>query len=173
MAPLYKILLIILDGFGIGKIPKIDAIAQAKKPFIDHLLKTYPWAAINASSEDVGLPMGQMGNSEVGHMNIGAGRVVYQEITCINRSIRMGDFFEKRAFLGAVDNVTKNNSSLHLIGLLSDGGVHSMNTHLYALLELARRHNLQRVYVHALLDGRDTPPEAGINYIRELLDRMK
>src|ERR1051326_4015456 len=118
MTPETKILLIILDGFGLGHNPAIDAIARAKKPFIDQLLKTYPWTAIDASGEDVGLPNGQMGNSEVGHMNIGAGRVVYQEITRINRSIRMGDFFEKPAFTGAVENARKRDSSLHLIGLL-------------------------------------------------------
>jgi 2,3-bisphosphoglycerate-independent phosphoglycerate mutase len=168
-----KILLIILDGFGLGKNPKIDAIAQAKKPFIDHLFADYPWTAINASSEDVGLPQGQMGNSEVGHMNIGAGRIVYQEITRINLSIRKGDFFEKPAFLGAVENVKKNNSALHFIGLLSDGGVHSLNTHIYALIDLANRHGVKNVYVHALLDGRDTPPEAGVKYLQELLDKMK
>ena len=173
MTPETKILLIILDGFGLGHNPAIDAIARAKKPFIDQLLKTYPWTAIDASGEDVGLPNGQMGNSEVGHMNIGAGRVVYQEITRINRSIRMGDFFEKPAFTGAVENARKRDSSLHLIGLLSDGGVHSLNAHLYALIELAKRGGLQRVYVHALLDGRDTPPEAGVKYVKELLEKMK
>ncbi len=167
-----KTLLIILDGFGIGKNPNIDAIAQANKPFIDYLFRTYPWTTINASSEDVGLPMGQMGNSEVGHMNIGAGRVVYQEITRINRSIRMGDFFEKEAFLGAIEYVKKNNSALHLIGLLSDGGVHSLNAHLYALIDLAKKHNLTKVYVHALLDGRDTPPQNGVLYLQQLLERM-
>ncbi|MBI1807526.1 MAG: 2,3-bisphosphoglycerate-independent phosphoglycerate mutase [Ignavibacteria bacterium] len=173
MDPSTKVVLIILDGFGLGKNPKIDAIAQAKKPFIDHLFATYPWTAINASSEDVGLPTGQMGNSEVGHMNIGAGRVVYQEITRINRSIRMGDFFQKDAFVGAINNVKHHHSSLHYIGLLSEGGVHSLNTHLYALLELAKRHQLERVYVHALLDGRDTPPENGVKYIADLLDKMR
>jgi len=123
MKPSSRILLIILDGFGIGKNPAIDAIAQAKKPFIDSLMKSFPWTVINASSEDVGLPSGQMGNSEVGHMNIGAGRVVYQEITRIDRSIRGGDFFRIPAFLEAARIVRAVNSSLHFIGLLSDGGV--------------------------------------------------
>ncbi|HLF14766.1 MAG TPA: 2,3-bisphosphoglycerate-independent phosphoglycerate mutase [Bacteroidota bacterium] len=173
MKPSSRILLIILDGFGIGKNPAIDAIAQAKKPFIDSLMKSFPWTVINASSEDVGLPSGQMGNSEVGHMNIGAGRVVYQEITRIDRSIRGGDFFRIPAFLEAARIVRAVNSSLHFIGLLSDGGVHSMNTHLYALLELARRENLPNVFVHALTDGRDTPPDGGVRYIAELLGRMK
>src|SRR6266404_234791 len=124
--PAHNVLLIILDGFGLGENPRVDAIARAKKPFIDSLLKSYPWTAINASNEDVGLPAGQMGNSEVGHMNIGAGRVVYQEITRINRSIRTGEFFEKPAFIGAVERVKRRDSALHLIGLLSDGGVHSL-----------------------------------------------
>lgn len=168
-----KILLIILDGFGIGKNPEVDAIAKANKPYIDSLLKTYPWTAISASGEDVGLPIGQMGNSEVGHMNIGAGRIVYQEITRIDRSIRLGDFFTNHTFIASIENVKKNNSALHLIGLLSDGGVHSMNTHLYALLELAKRKGIEKVFVHALLDGRDTPPDSGIKYIKELQDKIK
>jgi 2,3-bisphosphoglycerate-independent phosphoglycerate mutase len=168
-----KVLLIILDGFGIGKNPAIDAIAQAKKPFIDSLMKSSPWTAIDASGEDVGLPEGQMGNSEVGHMNIGAGRVVYQEITRIDRSIRGGEFFTIPAFLDAARIVRNNGSALHFIGLLSDGGVHSMNTHLYALLDFARREGLHRVFVHALTDGRDTPPQAGVRYVAELIDKMQ
>ncbi|HLX12880.1 MAG TPA: 2,3-bisphosphoglycerate-independent phosphoglycerate mutase, partial [Bacteroidota bacterium] len=135
--------------------------------------KDYPWTTINASSEDVGLPMGQMGNSEVGHMNIGAGRVVYQEITRINRAIRSGEFFDKPAFVDAAKYVREHKSALHLLGLVSDGGVHSLNTHLYALLELAKRQNLTNVFVHALLDGRDTPPENGAKYLKELQDKMK
>ncbi len=173
MKPASKVLLIILDGFGIGKNPAIDAIAQAKKPFIDSLMMSSPWTVINASSEDVGLPSGQMGNSEVGHMNIGAGRVVYQEITRIDRSIRSGAFFTIPAFLEAARTARENRSALHFIGLLSDGGVHSMNTHLYALLELARREKLPNVFVHALTDGRDTPPEGGARYIGDLLGKMK
>jgi 2,3-bisphosphoglycerate-independent phosphoglycerate mutase len=173
MIPQNKVLLIILDGFGLGKVPAIDAIAQARKPYIDKLFATCPWTAISASSEDVGLPMGQMGNSEVGHMNIGAGRVVYQEITRINRSIRSGDFFQKSAFLGAVEQVRQHNSRLHLLGLVSDGGVHSHNTHLYALLELAAHEGLKDVFVHALLDGRDTPPESGAGFLEELQAKMR
>jgi 2,3-bisphosphoglycerate-independent phosphoglycerate mutase len=168
-----KVILVILDGFGLGTDPAVDAIAQATKPYIDFLFKTYPWTRINASSEYVGLPSGLMGNSEVGHMNIGAGRVVYQEITRIDRSIKTGEFFDKPAFLGAVENVKRKRSALHLLGLLSEGGVHSHIRHLYALLELARRHEIERVFIHALLDGRDTPPEAGVRYIRELLDKLK
>lgn len=167
------VLLIVLDGFGLGTDSSIDAIAQARKPFIDSLYKTYPWTPINASSEDVGLPMGQMGNSEVGHMNIGAGRVVYQEITRINRSIRMGDFFDIHAFLGAIEAAkSKENAALHLVGLVSDGGVHSMNTHLYALLQLAKNHGVSNVRVHAMLDGRDTPPESGATYVQDLKEKI-
>lgn len=173
MEPASRVLLVILDGFGIGNDPAIDAIARARKPFIDSLMKSSPWTAINASSEDVGLPSGQMGNSEVGHMNIGAGRVVYQEITRIDRSIRSGEFYRIPAFLAAARTARGEGSSLHLIGLVSDGGVHSMNTHLYALLEFARRENLPRVFVHALTDGRDTPPEGGARYAGELLATMR
>ncbi len=173
MIPASKVLLIILDGFGIGDNPAIDAIAQARKPFIDGLMASSPWTVINASSEDVGLPSGQMGNSEVGHMNIGAGRVVYQEITRIDRSIRSGDFFRIPAFLEAARQARELRSALHLIGLLSDGGVHSMNTHLYALLEFARREQLGDVVVHALTDGRDTPPEGGLGYVGALLEKIR
>lgn len=168
-----KVFLIILDGFGLGTNPRIDAIAQAKKPFITHLFNSYPWSTLNASSEEVGLPSGQMGNSEVGHMNIGAGRVVYQELTRINRSIQTGEFFRKPALVGAMENVKQQQSSLHLIGLLSDGGVHSLNTHLYALLELAKNQGVSKVFVHAMTDGRDTPPEAGLHYVQELISKMK
>jgi 2,3-bisphosphoglycerate-independent phosphoglycerate mutase len=173
MTPDARVLLIILDGFGVGTNPAIDAIARAKKPFIDAMMKENPWTVINASSGDVGLPDGQMGNSEVGHMNIGSGRVVYQEITRIDRSISSGEFFKIPAFLGAAKHAREQGSALHLIGLVSDGGVHSMNTHLYALIELARRENVGRVYVHALTDGRDTPPEAGARYLEELTEKMK
>ncbi len=172
MQPDSRVLLIILDGFGVGSNPAIDAIARANKPFIDAMMKENPWTVINASSEEVGLPSGQMGNSEVGHMNIGSGRVVYQEITRIDRSIRDGGFFRIPAFTDAASHVREKGSALHLIGLLSDGGVHSMNTHLYALIELARKEKLQKVYVHALTDGRDTPPEAGAQYLADLNDRM-
>jgi 2,3-bisphosphoglycerate-independent phosphoglycerate mutase len=163
-----KVILIILDGFGLGQNPKTDAIKQANKPFIDKLFAENKWTKLTTCGEDVGLPEGQMGNSEVGHMNIGAGRIVWQDITRIDRSIRLGDYFKIPAFLGAIENAKNNNSALHLVGLLSDGGVHSMNTHLYALLELAKQHQLEKVFVHALLDGRDTPPDSGIVYLKEL-----
>lgn len=167
-----KVILIILDGFGLGLNPKTDAIQQAKKPFIDKLFAENKWTKLTTSGEDVGLPVGQMGNSEVGHMNIGAGRIVWQDITRIDRSIRLGDFLNNPAFIGAIENVKKNNSALHLVGLLSDGGVHSMNTHLYALLQLANQHNIQKVFIHALLDGRDTPPDSGVGYLKELKSKI-
>lgn len=168
-----KVILIILDGFGFGQNPKTDAIRQANKPFIDKLFAENKWTKLTTCGEDVGLPEGQMGNSEVGHMNIGAGRIVWQDITRINRSVRLGEYFKIPALLDAIENVKKNNSALHLVGLLSDGGVHSMNTHLYALLELARQHQLENVFIHVLLDGRDTPPDSGIVYIKELQAKIQ
>ncbi|MFH2004528.1 MAG: 2,3-bisphosphoglycerate-independent phosphoglycerate mutase [Bacteroidota bacterium] len=168
-----KVILIILDGFGLGQNPKTDAIQQANKPFINKLFAENKWTKLSCSGEDVGLPEGQMGNSEVGHMNIGAGRIVWQDITRINRSIRLGDYFKIPAFLDAIENAKRNNSALHLVGLLSDGGVHSMNTHLYALLQLAKRNNLDRVFIHALLDGRDTPPDSGVGYLKELQAKIE
>ena len=165
--------LMILDGFGLSDQKDGNAIAMANTPNLDKIMAEYPSKKGSASGLDVGLPEGQMGNSEVGHTNIGAGRIVYQELTRISKSITDGDFFDNNAFLGAVENCKKNNSSLHLYGLVSDGGVHSHNTHLYALLELAKRHNLTKVYVHAFLDGRDTPPASGKNYLEELETEMK
>lgn len=167
-----KVILIILDGFGLGLNPKTDAIQHAHKPFIDKLFGENKWTKLTTCGEDVGLPEGQMGNSEVGHMNIGAGRIVWQDITRIDRSIRLGDYFNIPAFIGAIENAKKNNSALHLVGLLSDGGVHSMNTHLYALLQLAKQHNIEKVFIHALLDGRDTPPDSGVSYLKELQQQI-
>lgn len=163
-----KVILIILDGFGLGLNPKTDAVQQARKPFINKLFAENKWTKLTTSGEDVGLPEGQMGNSEVGHMNIGAGRIVWQDITRIDRSIRLGDYFNNPAFIGAIENAKKNNTALHFVGLVSDGGVHSMNTHLYALLQLAKQHNVEKVFIHALLDGRDTPPDSGVGYLKEL-----
>ncbi len=164
--------LIIMDGFGNGEKNKGNAIYDAKKPNLDRLFSENPLTEIGASGLDVGLPDGQMGNSEVGHTNIGAGRIVYQELTRITKSVKDGEFYENPAFLSAVDNVLKNNSALHLFGLLSDGGVHSHNTHLYALLEMAKRFGLEKVYVHAFLDGRDVPPSSGAEYVEECLGKM-
>ncbi len=161
-------LLMILDGFGYNESDYGNAIRAAKTPNLDRFLHLYPHTLIGASGMDVGLPDGQMGNSEVGHTNIGAGRIVYQELTRITKSIQDGDFFENPALLEAVENCKKKDSALHLIGLVSDGGVHSHNTHLYALLELAKRHGLEKVYIHCLMDGRDVPPHSGKDYIAEL-----
>ena len=164
--------LIILDGFGYNQADYGNAIAAAKKPNIEKLFATCPHTLIGASGMDVGLPDGQMGNSEVGHTNIGAGRVVYQELTRITKSIKDGDFFDNPALTGAMENCKKYDSALHLMGLVSDGGVHSHNTHLYGLLEMAKRFGLRKVYVHCFMDGRDVPPTSGRDFIAELEAEM-
>jgi len=164
--------LIILDGYGIPFVGAKSAISAEESPVMYNLLDTCPNNIIHASGMDVGLPEGQMGNSEVGHTNIGAGRVVYQELTRISKSIADGDFFDNEIFAAAIDNCKKNDSALHLMGLLSDGGVHSHNTHLYALLELAKKQGLSKVYVHCLLDGRDVPPTSGAEFVGELQSKM-
>ena len=166
------LLLMILDGFGCGA-DYGNAIKTAATPNIDRIFSSNPITQIGASGMDVGLPDGQMGNSEVGHTNIGAGRVVYQELTRITKSIGDGDFFDNAAFLGAIENCRKNDSALHLMGLLSDGGVHSHNTHLYALLELAKKFGLTKVYVHAFLDGRDVPPSSGKDFVAALQNKTE
>ena len=166
------LVLMILDGFGIA--PKEgNAIEAARTPNLDKLFSQNPLTQIGASGLDVGLPDGQMGNSEVGHTNIGAGRIVYQELTRITKSIQDGDFFQNEAFLSAIENVKKNHSALHLMGLLSDGGVHSHNTHLYGLLELAKKNDIENVYVHCFMDGRDVPPSSGKDYVAQLIEKMK
>lgn len=167
------IALLILDGYGYNKEEKGNAIFAAGEGNMSSYLKKYPNTLLSASGKDVGLPDGQMGNSEVGHTNIGAGRIVYQELTRITKSIEDGDFYKVDEFIGAVENCKKYNTPLHLIGLLSDGGVHSHNQHLYALLKLAKEYGLTRVYVHALLDGRDVPPTSGLSFITELEEEMK
>lgn len=154
--------LMILDGYGLSDEIKGNAVAEANTPVMDQLKAEYPFVKGYASGMAVGLPDGQMGNSEVGHLNMGAGRIVYQELTRITKEIQDGVFFENEAFKAAVDNCKKNDSALHLYGLVSDGGVHSHNTHIYALLELAKRAGLTKVFVHCFLDGRDTPPASGI-----------
>jgi len=165
--------LMILDGYGLAPDGEANAIHMAQTPHLDWLMDKFPFQPGAAAGMDVGLPDGQMGNSEVGHTNIGAGRVVYQELTRITKAIQDGDFFENETLLAAVTNAKDNNSALHLYGLLSDGGVHSHNTHLYALLKLAKDHGLTKVYVHAFLDGRDTPPTSGLGYIKELEAKME
>ena len=144
------VVLMVLDGYGLNDKTEGNAIAQANTPVMDKLMAECPFQKGNASGLYVGLPDGQMGNSEVGHMNIGAGRIIYQELTRITKAIEEGTFFENKALLAAIDNVKKNNSDLHLYGLLSDGGVHSHNTHLYGLLELAKKNGVQNVYIHTL-----------------------
>ena len=165
--------LIILDGFGYSEIEKGNAVVAANTPNIDKYMKEWSHNVIHCSGMDVGLPTGQMGNSEVGHTNIGAGRIVYQELTRITKEIEDGSFFENDVLNKAIDNCKKNNSALHLYGLMSDGGVHSHNTHLYGLLELAKRAGLTEVYVHCFLDGRDVPPTSGIDYVKELIEKMR
>lgn len=162
-----------MDGFGINPSDYGNAIVAAKKPNLDKLMKTCPMTLIGASGMDVGLPDGQMGNSEVGHTNIGAGRVVYQELTRITKSITDGEFYDNLVFKAAVDNCKQTGSALHLMGLLSNGGVHSHNSHLYALIELAKRAGLSKVYVHCFLDGRDVPPTSGRDFVLELEEKCK
>lgn len=166
-------MLMILDGFGINENEQGNAVKLARTPNIDKLMKTCPTTRIFASGLNVGLPDGQMGNSEVGHTNIGAGRIVYQELTKITKSIEDGDFFSIPEFNKAIENCKKYNSKLHIMGLLSDGGVHSHMRHLYGLLELAKRKDFEDVYVHCFVDGRDTPPASGEGYITKLEEKMK
>ena len=167
------VVLMVLDGYGLSDKTEGNAVALAKTPVMDKLMATAPFVQGAASGLPVGLPDGQMGNSEVGHMNIGAGRIIYQELTRITKAIADGDFFENEEMLAAIENCKKNNSDLHLWGLLSDGGVHSHNTHLYAILELCKKQNFENVYVHPFFDGRDTPPASGKGYLEELIAKMK
>ncbi len=166
-------MLIILDGVGINDEERGNAFKLASTPNIDKYMAMYPTTRIKTSGMAVGLPDGQMGNSEVGHTNIGAGRIVYQELTRITKQINDGEFFENKAFKNATKHVKENGSNLHLIGLVSDGGVHSHIDHLFALLELAKKENIQNVYVHAILDGRDTAPTSAVEFIKELEDKMQ
>ena len=165
--------LMILDGYGLNDNCEHNAVCEAKTPVMDELMAKYPFVKGNASGMAVGLPEGQMGNSEVGHLNMGAGRIVYQELTRITKSIQDGDFFENPAFKEAVANCKKYDSALHMYGLVSDGGVHSHITHIYGLLEMAKREGLDKVYVHCFLDGRDTPPSSGKEFVEQLEAKMK
>lgn len=165
--------LMILDGYGLNNRIDGNAIKQANIPVMDKIQAKYPFVKGYASGLDVGLPDGQMGNSEVGHLNMGAGRIVYQELTRITKAIKDGDFFENEEFLLAIDNCKQKNSDLHLYGLVSDGGVHSHMTHIFALLELAKKNGLENVYIHAFLDGRDTPPTSGQSFLVQLENKMK
>src|SRR5574344_128523 len=165
--------LIILDGFGISDTVKGNAIKAAKTPNMDKYFANFPNTTLDASGMSVGLPDGQMGNSEVGHTNIGAGRVVYQELTRITKAIKDGDFFTNPVLLKAIANCKKNDSALHFLGLVSDGGVHSHIEHLFGLLELAKKNNIQKVFVHAVMDGRDVSPTSGVEFIKQLQVKMK
>ena len=164
--------LMILDGYGLNDKTEGNAVAEAKTPVMDSLMRDCPFVKGNASGLAVGLPDGQMGNAEVGHLNMGAGRIVYQELTRITKEIEDGVFFENEALVAAMENCRKNHSDLHLFGLLSDGGVHSHNTHMYALLEMAKRNGIENVYLHAFLDGRDTPPASGKDFVKEAMEKM-
>src|SRR5690606_11838013 len=163
-----KVALVILDGWGLGDHTKSDAIFNANTPVFDRIMRDYPNATLITSGEQVGLPEGQMGNSEVGHLNIGAGRVVYQELTRINKAIREGDFFTNQTLLHAFEKARNENRSVHFIGLVSKGGVHSSQEHLYALCDLAQKKGVPDTYIHAFTDGRDCDPKSGKGFVREL-----
>lgn len=165
--------LIIMDGYGIREEKKGNAIKGANAGVVDKLIEKWPSTTLGASGLDVGLPDGQMGNSEVGHLNMGAGRIIYQDLTRITKEIQDGDFFKNEELLKAVENAKNNGKALHFFGLLSEGGVHSHITHLYALLELAKLHGLEKVYVHAFMDGRDVPPKSGAGYVKALQEKIK
>ena len=164
--------LMILDGYGLNDEAKGNAVAKGNTPVLDKLMAEYPFVKGNASGMAVGLPDGQMGNSEVGHLNMGAGRIVYQELTRITKEIQDGTFFTNEELVKAMENCKKNNSALHLFGLLSDGGVHSHNTHIYGAIEMAKRFGIEKVYMHAFLDGRDTAPTSGQGFMEELVAKM-
>jgi len=167
------VVLAILDGYGISNSTEGNAVYSANTPNLDRLTSTYPTTVIHASGMDVGLPDGQMGNSEVGHTNIGAGRIVYQELTRITKSIEDGDFFTNEEFVNAVENCKKHDSSLHIMGLMSNGGVHSHIEHIFAVVELAKKHNLDKVFVHCFLDGRDVSPTSGADFVKDLHEKLK
>jgi 2,3-bisphosphoglycerate-independent phosphoglycerate mutase len=168
-----KLALIILDGWGIGDGSKADAIANSKTPFYDHLLKSYPHSQLLTNAEHVGLPAGQMGNSEVGHLNIGAGRVVYQDLELINKAIREKTFDSNPELLKAFEYAKKNNKPLHLMGLLSPGGIHSHEQHLYKLCDLAKAFGLKNIFIHAFMDGRDCDPKSGMKHIINLDNHLR
>lgn len=168
-----KVLLMILDGWGIGKNPKVSAIDQAKTPYIKSLYEKYPHSKLEASGLAVGLPAGQMGNSEVGHMNIGAGRVVYQDLVRVNKAIEEKELDQNQVLLEAIQYAKANNRAFHLIGLVSDGGVHSHLSHLKGLVNILHHHQLQNVFVHAFTDGRDTDPKGGLGYLTDLQNHLQ
>src|SRR3979409_451366 len=167
------IVLTVLDGWGYRAETKGNAVALARKPTYDKLLKDFPSTVIHTSGPYVGLPEGQMGNSEVGHLNIGAGRIVHMDITCIDQMIHNGDFFSHPVLLDAMKHARSGGRKLHLLGLLSDGGVHSQQAHLYALLKMAKQNGVDRTFVHAFTDGRDTLPTNGAGYLEQLQQKMR
>ncbi len=168
-----KIILVIMDGWGLGKLKSSDSIQAANTPFVDSLYSKFPNSTLTTCGEAVGLPEGQMGNSEVGHLNLGAGRIVYQELQRINVSIRDSEFAENKILLNAIHYVKENNKPLHLLGLVSNGGVHSHINHLKAILNVCAKENLQQVFIHAFTDGRDCDLKSGANFIKELEDHTK
>src|SRR5688572_24131744 len=168
-----KVMLIIMDGWGLGTVKSSDAIQNASVPFVSALYKKYPNSTLITCGEDVGLPAGQMGNSEVGHLNIGAGRIVYQELERINVAIRSGELARNKILLNAINYAKQNNKPLHLVGLVSDGGVHSHIDHLKAITGICKNESLKNVYVHAFTDGRDTDPKSGLNFLSELQEHLK
>lgn len=167
------IILIIMDGYGIRKEAYGNAIMEAKKPHLDMLMKKYPMTLIEASGEYVGLPEGQMGNSEVGHLNLGAGRIVYQSLSLLNKAVKDGEFYQNEHYLNAINHVKQNHSHLHIMGLLSDGGVHSHIRHIIAMIRMAKREGLDDVFVHAFMDGRDVDPQVGASYVKQIMDVME
>ncbi len=162
-----------MDGWGINPGNEADATAIARTPNLDSLAKRYPFTVLDASGLSVGLPEGQMGNSEVGHLTIGSGRVIYQELTRINKAVRENGFKDNPRFAALAEGIKERHGALHLMGLVSDGGVHSHSGHLYALIDAARALGLERVYVHAFLDGRDTPPSSGAGYVSDLVKHLE
>ena len=166
------VILCIMDGYGIRANHHGNAVYEAKKPHLDAIFKKYAYTEINASGEYVGLPDGQMGNSEVGHMNIGAGRIVYQSLTLINKAVKDGDFFKNEHYLAAINHAKTNGTKLHILGLISDGGVHSHINHILAMIQLAHDQGLKDVFVHCIMDGRDVDPKAGVKYIDMIQKKM-
>ena len=165
--------LIIMDGYGLAEASSTNAVSLAKKPNLDRIFSTFDTHKLDASGEAVGLPEGQMGNSEVGHMNIGAGRIVWQSLSRINNAIKTGEFNSNPAILNAIDNALKNNKKFHIFGLCSDGGVHSHTSHIIALAKLAHSKGIKDVYYHAFLDGRDTDPTSGAGFLKKIIDEGK
>ncbi len=166
------VILCIMDGYGISKKVKGNCVLKAKKPNLDYFFNTYPTTLIEASGEAVGLPDGQMGNSEVGHMNIGAGRIIYQSLTLINKAVRDGSFFQNKEYLKAMNHVKQNDSSLHVFGLMSSGGVHSHVDHICAMIKMAKEQGLKDVFVHAFMDGRDVDPQSGVIFLNQVQETM-